>query len=297
MNQMDTKRRAAIVAALVEGFGIRSTCRMTSTSKGAALKLVADLGAACANYHDREVRGIACNFLQIDEIWAFCYAKSKNVPASKRDEFGYGDVWTWTAIDAETKLIPSWLVGLRDGGYATELMQDLAGRLVNRPQITTDGLASYPAAIEEAFGQNVDYAQLQKIYGPNPEGPERRYSPAECIGARVEVISGDPAPDQVSTSYVERSNLSIRMGLRRFTRLTNGHSKKVENHCAALAIYVMHYNFCRLHESLRTKKNNRRTPAMAAGLAERPWTLAELVEILPPPVPKKRGPYRPRNSK
>lgn len=296
MNLMDTKRRAAIVAALVEGVGIRATCRMTGASKGTVTKLIADLGPACAAYQDQAFHDLTCKYLQIDEIWSFCFAKSKNVPASKQGQFGFGDVWCYTALDAETKLIPSWLVGSRDVGSATELMQDLAGRLSGRAQITTDGLRAYVSAVEDAFGGAVDFAQLQKIYGSSPES-ERRYSPAECIGTTVEVISGDPKPEHVSTSYVERSNLSIRMGLRRYTRLTNGHSKKLENHCAALAIYFMYYNFVRPHESLRTKKNNRVTPAMAAGVAEKPLTVEDVIRLLPPPVAKKRGPYKPRNSK
>lgn len=297
MNQMDTKRRAAVIAALVEGVGIRATCRMTGASKGAVTKLIEDLGTACAEYHHEHVRNLPCKRLQLDEIWSFCYAKSKNVPANKKGEFGFGDVWTWTAICADTKIIPAWLVGSRDGGCATELAQDLAGRLTGRVQLTSDGLGAYVSAIEDAFGGAVDFAQLQKIYGPSPEGPERRYSPAGFIGARVEVISGDPAPEHVSTSFVERSNLSIRMGLRRYTRLTNAHSKKIDNHIAAFAIYVMHYNYCRPHQTLATKRNNKITPAMACGLAERPWTLEQLVSLLPPPVAKKRGPYKPRNSK
>lgn len=292
MNQMDVKRRAAIVAALVEGMGVRAVCRMTGSSKGAVLKLVADLGTACAAYQDEAFRDLPCKRIQVDEIWSFVYAKDKNLPAGVEG----GSVWTFTAICADTKMIPSWLVGSRDSGCATELMQDLAGRVSGRVQVTTDGLAAYVGATLDAFGTDVDFAQLQKIYSPSPEGPERRYSPAQCIGCKAEVISGDPAPEHVSTSYVERSNLSIRMGMRRFTRLTNAHSKKVENHCAAIAIYMMHYHYCRPHESLRTKKNNRVTPAMAAGLADRPWTVAELVAILPPPVATKRGPYKRRIS-
>lgn len=288
MNRMDTKRRAAIVAALVEGVGIRSTCRMTGASKGAVIKLIADLGPACAAYMDQAFHDLPCKNLEVDEIWAFCYAKAKNVPADKQGVFGFGDVWTFTAIDADTKLIPSYMVGARDAGTATEFMQDLAGRLANRVQITSDGLKAYLSAVEDAFGGDVDYAQLVKIYGAAPEGSEVRYSPADCIGCEKHAISGNPRPERISTSYVERANLSMRMGLRRYTRLTNAHSKKLENHCAALAIYFMHYNFARIHSTIRC------SPAMAAGVTSHLWSVAEIVELLPAEAPKKRGPYKKR---
>jgi IS1 family transposase len=288
---MDPKRRAAIVAALVEGVGIRATCRMTGASKGAVTRLIADLGPACAAYMDAAFHDLQCKTLDIDEIWAFCYAKSKNVPEDKRGVFGYGDVWTFTAIDADSKLIPSFMVGPRDGGTATEFMQDLAGRLANRVQLTTDGHKMYLGAVEDAFGGDVDFAQLVKIYGAAPEGPEVRYSPAQCIGCERTAVSGNPDPLRVSTSYVERSNLSMRMGLRRYTRLTNGHSKKLANHCAALAIYFMHYNFARIHSTVRC------SPAMAAGVTSHLWSVAEIAALLPAEAPKKRGPYRKRISK
>lgn len=287
MNRMDTKRRAAIVAALVEGVGIRSTCRMTGASKGAVTRLIAELGPACAAYMDQAFHDLPCKYLEVDEIWAFCYAKAKNVPADKRDTFGYGDVWTFTAIDAETKLIPSYMVGARDAGTATEFCQDLAGRMAGRVQITSDGLKVYVSAILDAFGGEVDFAMLQKIYAATPGG-ETRYSPAECIGCEKRAISGNPDPKRVSTSYVERANLSMRMGLRRYTRLTNGHSKKLENHCAALAIFFMHYNFARIHSTIRC------SPAMAAGVTPHLWSIAEIVELLPAEAPKKRGPYKKR---
>jgi IS1 family transposase len=290
MNRMDPKRQAAIVAALVEGVGIRSTCRMTGASKGAVIKLIADLGPACAAYMDQAFHDLPCKHLEIDEIWAFCYSKAKNVPAEKRGTFGFGDVWTFTAIDADTKLIPSYMVGLRDGGTATEFMQDLASRLANRVQITTDGLNVYLGAVEDAFAGEVDYAMLQKIYGAAPEGPEVRYSPAECIGAEKRCIAGSPDPKRISTSYVERANLSMRMGLRRYTRLTNAHSKKLENHCAALAIYFMHYNFARIHSTARC------SPAMAAGVTSHLWSIDEIVALLPVEAPKKRGPYKKRTA-
>src|SRR6185312_6678956 len=269
MNRMDTNRRAAIIAALVEGVGIRSTCRMTGASKGAVTNLIASLGPVCAAYMDQAFRELPCKYLEVDEIWAFCYSKQKNVPEKKQGTFGYGDVWTFTAIDAETKLIPSYMVGPRDGGTATEFMQDLAGRLSNRVQITSDGLKVYVGAVLDAFGGDVDYAMLQKIYGPAPTGPETRYSPAQCIGCKGETIQGTPDPKRISTSYVERANLSMRMGLRRYTRLTNGHSKKLENHCAALAIFFMHYNFARIHSTIRC------SPAMKAGVTSHLWSIAE----------------------
>lgn len=287
MNSLDTKRRASIVAALVEGVGIRSTCRMTGTSKGAVLKLISELGPVCAAYMDQAFRDLPCKYLELDEIWAFCFSKAKNVPKDKKGIFGYGDVWTFTAIDAETKLIPSFLVGSRDAGTATEFCQDLASRLSYRPQITTDGLKVYIGALEDAFNGDLDYAMLQKIYASSPEG-ETRYSPAECTGIQKQVISGDPDRKRISTSYVERANLSIRMGLRRYTRLTNAHSKKLENHCAALAIYFMYYNFARLHQTIRC------TPAMAAGVTPHLWSIEEIVELLPKPESKPRGPYKKR---
>lgn len=288
MNRMDTKRRAAIVAALVEGVGIRSTCRMTGASKGAVIKLITDLGPVCAAYMDESFHNLPCKCLELDEIWAFVHAKKKNVPASKRGVFGYGDVWTFTAIDAATKLIPSYMVGLRDLGTATEFCQDLASRLAGRVQITSDGLNVYVTAILDAFQGDVDYAILQKIYGGGPTDSEHRYSPAVCIGAEKRCVQGNPDPKRVSTSYVERANLSMRMGLRRYTRLTNGHSKKLENHCAALAIYFMHYNFARYHSTIRC------SPAMAAGVDAHLWSVEEIVELLPEPESKPRGPYKKR---
>jgi len=286
MNRMDPKRRAAIVAALVEGVGIRSTCRMTGASKGAVIKLITDLGPVCAAYMNEAFHDLPCKCLEIDEIWAFCYAKAKNVPPAKKGVFGFGDVWTFTAIDAETKLIPSFMVGPRDGGTATEFMQDLASRLAGRAQLTTDGHQMYLSAVEDAFGGGVDYAMLNKIYAATQE--EHRYSPAECTGCEKRVIQGDPDPKRISTSYVERANLSMRMGLRRYTRLTNGHSKKLANHCAALAIYFMHYNFVRIHSTIRC------SPAMAAGVTPHLWSVEEIVDLLPAEAPTKRGPYKKR---
>ena len=281
---MEPKRRAAIVAALVEGVGIRSTCRMTGASKGAVIRLITDLGPVCSAYMDATLRDLPCKRLEVDEIWQFVFAKAKNVSADKQGVFGYGDVWTFTAIDAETKLIPSFLVGSRDAGCATEFMQDLASRLSSRVQLTTDGHKMYLQAVGDAFAGEIDYAMLQKIYASTQD--EHRYSPAVCTGCEKRAISGDPDPKHVSTSYVERSNLSIRMGLRRYARLTNAHSKKLENHCAALAIYFMHYNFARIHSTLRC------SPAMAAGVTPHLWSVEEIVRLLPVEAPKTRGPYK-----
>ncbi len=274
MNRLDTKTRAAIVRSLVDGVGIRATCRIHDVSKGAVTKLITDLGPVCAAYLDEHLINLPCKRLQVDEIWAFCYAKQKNVPADKAGVFGYGDVWTFTAIDAQTKLVPSFLVGSRDAGCATEFMQDVARRLVSRVQLTTDGHSMYLSATEDAFGGEVDYAMLQKLYGGGPTDAEHRYSPATCIGIERKVIQGSPDPCHVSTSYVERQNLTMRMGMRRFTRLTNAHSKKLENHAAALAIYFMHYNFVRLHSTIRC------TPAMAAGVTERLWKEEDMLRLL-----------------
>ena len=280
-NVLSNSDRAAVVAALVEGNSIRATSRMTGVARNTVTKLLVDLADVCAEFSRNKLVNLPCKRLQIDEIGEFCYAKEKNVPADKKGVFGYGDVWTFVAIDADTKLVPSWLVGSRDIGSATELMQDLAGRLANRVQITTDGLKAYISAVEDAFGGEVDFAQLQKIYGAAPEG-ERRYSPAECLGAEKRCITGNPNPHHVSTSYVERQNLTMRMSMRRFTRLTNGHSKKVENHAAAIAVHFAYYNFCRVHMSLGKGPDGKgRTPAMAAGVETRKLEIADLIALLP----------------
>ena len=273
MNTLTVEKRTQVIAALVEGNSIRSTVRMTGVAKNTVAKLLEDMGVACAEYQDRVLRNLTCKLIQCDEIWAFCYAKEKNVPEELRGKFGYGDVWTWTAIDAETKLIPCWLVGGRGARSAHRFMSDLASRLANRVQLTTDGHRVYLNAVESAFGSEVDYAMLVKLYGNDAE-PETRYSPAQCIGAMATPISGNPDPRHISTSYVERQNLSMRMGMRRFTRLTNAHSKKVENHQYAVAIYFMYYNFCRIHESIRI------TPAMAAGISEHVWTTTEMINTV-----------------
>jgi len=235
--------------------------------------LICDLGIACAEYHKRAVRGVPARHVQCDEVWAFCYAKAKNVPEEKKDT-GAGDVWTWTAIDADSKLILSYICGGRDAEWAYKFMEDLASRVTTRIQITTDGHRAYAEAVEGAFGMDVDYAMLIKLYGAPMDSPESRYSPARCIGTRIGVLSGSPDPQHISTSYVERQNLNLRMGVRRFTRLTNAFSKKFENHCHMVAIYHAYYNFCRVHQTLRV------TPAMEAGLTDHVWSLEELVGLL-----------------
>lgn len=277
-NILKAEKRAAVIAALCEGNSVNSTCRMMGVSKNTVLKLLVDLGRVCAVYQDETLRDLPCKRLQVDEIWAFVHAKAKNVPAAKKGVFGYGDVWTFTAIDAETKLVPSFLVGLRDGATATEFCMDLAARMASRVQLTTDGLKIYLSAVEEAFGGEVDYAMLDKIYGGGPTDAEHRYSPAVCIGSEKRCIQGSPDPKHVSTSYVERQNLTMRMSMRRFTRLTNAFSKKVENLIAAVAVHYQYYNFCRPHMSLKGQ-----TPAMAAGVAARPWTVREVISLLENP--------------
>ncbi len=276
MNKLSRERQAQVIGSLVEGNSIRATCRMTGAAKGTVLRLLADVGRASAEYQSRMFRNLSCRRLQCDEIWSFCYAKEKNVPLWDRERFGVGDVWTWTAIDADTKLVPCWLVGERTARYANLFMRDLASRLLHRVQLTTDGHRPYLTAVEDSFGHDIDYAMLVKIYGPDPnEGMPIRYSPARIKGATREVIRGNPDPLHISTSYAERANLTMRMGMRRFTRLTNAFSKKVENLQHAVALHFMHYNFCRPHQTLRGQ-----TPAMASGVADHVWTLAELLNLL-----------------
>jgi len=276
MNCLDTKTRAQIVSCLIEGCSVRATARMTGTSKNTIIRLLADLGRACAEYHDRYVRNLRVRRLQCDEIWQFVGSKAKNVSVEQK-QAGWGDVWTWIGIDADTKLVVSYLVGRRDGGWARDFMEDCASRIRGRVQITTDGHRVYLDAVGDAFGADIDYAMLQKIYGVTPE-TETRYSPAKCIGCDMKVVSGAPDPKHVSTSYVERQNLTMRMHMRRFTRLTNAFSKKVENHAHAVALHYMYYNFCRVHQTLRV------TPAMEAGISDHVWSLEELVALLPKPV-------------
>jgi len=273
MNRLSLEKRAQIAGMIVEGNSVRSITRMTGVCQEAILKLLCDLGKACAAHHNSTVRGLRTRRVQCDEVWSFCYAKEKNVPVEKQG-IGTGSVWLWTAIDADSKLLLSYLCGGRDASWANKFMEDLASRLTTRIQITTDGHRAYAEAVEGAFGMDVDYAMLIKLYGAPSDNPETRYSPAACIGTRTGVLSGAPDPRHISTSYVERMNLNLRMGLRRFTRLTNAFSKKFENHCHAVAIYFAYYNFCRIHQTLRV------TPAMEAGLTDHVWTLDELVALL-----------------
>ncbi len=273
MNRLDTKRRAQVVAALVEGNSLRATARMTGVARMTVEKLLRDLGAACAAYQDEHLQNLPCRRIQCDEIWSFVYAKAKNVESAKDAPDVAGDVWTWTAIDADTKLVPSWRIGSRDLATAYDFMHDLADRLRHRVQLTTDGHKPYLEAIESAFNLDVDYAVLQKIYGADPQ-PQKRYSPANCLGYDVKTVTGEPNPKHISTSFVERQNLTMRMSMRRFTRLTNAFSKKVEMHAHSVALHFMHYNFVKIHSTLRT------TPAQAAGVTDRLWEISDLVELL-----------------
>jgi IS1 family transposase len=286
MNRLSTQQRSRIVAALVEGNSIRATCRMTGASKNTVTKLLVDLGVVCSAYQDRVMRDLTCERIQCDEIWSFCYSKQKNIPADMRSEEGVGDVWTWVALDADTKLVPTYRVGARDVGEAQAFLADLAPRLRNRPQVTTDGLGAYYLAVPRAFEGKVDFAQMIKHFGV-PADAERRYSPAVCTGVEKRTVHGDPNMGHVSTSYVERQNLTMRMGMRRFTRLTNAFSKKIENHAAAISLHFMHYNFCRVHKTLKT------TPAVAAGITDHVWGIEEIIGLLEEAeaVPVKRGRY------
>ena len=279
MNKLSIEKRTQIISALVEGCSINATCRMTDTSKHTVLKLLHDLGMACTKYHDEHLNNLSCKHIQCDEIWSFCYAKQANLPPEKQGQFGYGDVWTWVAIDADTKLVASWLVGLRTLECATTFINDLASRLAYRVQLTTDGHRAYLDAIESAFGSEIDYAQLIKLYGNELE-TEKRYSPAECVGTEKHIVQGNPDSKLISTSYIERQNLTMRMGMRRFTRLTNGFSKKIEFQEYAIALHYMHYNFCRIHKSLTPKNSIVVTPAMASGLTDRIWTISDLINLI-----------------
>jgi IS1 family transposase/lambda repressor-like predicted transcriptional regulator len=272
MNKLTTGRRAQIISALVEGNSIRATSRMVGVSKDTVMKLLVDAGKVCAEYQDEVMRNLTCRLIQCDEIWSFCFAKQKNVSPEKQGILGYGDVWTWTAIEQETKLVPCWHVGRRDAQAAEQFINDLASRLKHRVQITTDGHRPYLEAIEGAFGCDVDYAMLIKLYGKEQE--EVRYSPAKCIGSYSEVITGDPFPPAISTSIVERQNLTMRMSMRRFTRLTNAFSKKLENHMHAISLHYMHYNFARIHKTLRC------SPAMEAGVSKKLWSIGDIVNLL-----------------
>lgn len=288
MNKLSTEERAKILHLLVEGSSIRAITRITGASKNTVTKLLIDAGKACHEYHDANVRDVKASRIQVDEIWSFTYAKQKNVAAAKAAPDGAGDTWTWTAIDADSKLIVSYFVGGRDGENAMWFMDDLRTRLANRVQLTSDGHRAYLEAVEGAFGDDVDYAQLIKLYGAAPEAFKGRYSPADCIGARKDRVTGNPDMSHVSTSFVERNNLTMRMHMRRFTRLTNGFSKKVENHAYAVALHMMYYNFVKVHSKLRM------SPAMAAGVSERLWEISDIVALVEAGEagPRQRGPYK-----
>jgi IS1 family transposase len=273
MNRLGSETRAQVIRCLVDGNSIRATVRITGVAKNTVIKLLVEAGAICSEYQDRVFRNLGCRRIQVDEIWSFVGAKDKNVPEEKRDQFGIGSVWTWTAIDAESKLIPTWQVGTRDAGVASEFLYDLSQRLAKRVQLTSDGHKAYLEAVDYAFSGNVDYAMLVKLYGADPS-EEKRYSPAQCIGTRCTPIVGNPDPKHISTCYVETQNLTMRMSMRRFTRLTNAFSKKLENHIAALGLYFMYYNFARIHQTLRV------SPAMAAGVTGKLWSVYDIVALI-----------------
>jgi len=276
MNRLSTDRRAQVVSCLVEGMSIRATVRITGAAKNTVAKLLVDLGAACADYQDAAFRNLDCDVIEADEIWSFCYPKQKNVPPEHQGTYGYGDVWTWVAIDADTKLVPSWLVGERTLADAYAFIDDLQSRVKGRIQLTTDGLKVYITVVDALMRDRVDYAVLHKLYGSPSESEQRRHSPSTVTGVETRTVMGDPDPSRISTSYVERQNLTMRMGMRRFTRLTNGFSKKVENLTHAVSLHYMHYNFARPHLSLPKQT----TPAMAAEVAEYPWTTWNIAHLL-----------------
>jgi IS1 family transposase len=273
MNRLSTEERAKVVNCLVEGCSLRSTVRLTGVAKKTVSRILVEVGEACTAYHDRIMRNLPCKVIQVDEVWSFTYCKQMNIPEHLRGQDGIGDTWTWIAIDADSKLIPSWHVGLRDSTAAYNFIHDLKGRLANRVQLTSDGHRPYLQAVEDAFGTEIDFSMLVKLYGRETGKGETRYSPPVCIGARRRKIIGNPDRNLISTSFVERQNLTLRMTNRRFTRLTNAFSKKVENHKHMMAIYTMNYNFCRIHQTLRV------TPAMEAGIADHVWTLEEIAEL------------------
>jgi len=272
MNRLSLEKRTQIISMLVEGNSLRATSRIADVSINTVTKLLVDVGSACWEYHDRHIKEVNSKRVQCDEIWSFVYAKEKNLPEDMQGKYGLGSIWTWVAMDSETKLVISYLVGNRDADYAKIFINDVAGRLKNRVQLTTDGLKAYLEAVEENFGADIDFAQLIKLYGKSLEG-DHRYSPAECTGTRKRAITGNPKLKHISTSFVERQNLTMRMSMRRFTRLTNGFSKKIENHFYAIALHFMYYNFVRIHKTLRV------TPAMEAGLTKKLWKIENLANL------------------
>lgn len=274
MNKLSTQKRVQIISALVEGNSINATSRIVGVSNNTVLKLLADIGNACAIYQDKVFRNLTCKRIECDEIWSFVHAKERHLTSELQGVFGYGDVYTWVAIDAESKLVPCWNVGRRDADSGMAFIKDLSERVTNRFQLSTDGNKMYLTAVEETFGSEIDYAMIVKIYGHTEDDATKRYSPAECIGCQTAVIAGNPDMNLVSTSYIERQNLTMRMSMRRFTRLTNGFSKKIENHMHAVALHYMYYNFVRIHKSLRC------TPAMAAGVSNALWSIEDIVALL-----------------
>lgn len=272
MNRLSLEKRTQIINLLVEGTSLRATSRITGVSINTVTKLLVDVGSACWEYHDEYVNNVSCKRVQCDEIWSFVYAKEKNLPEHLQGKNGLGSVWTWVAIDADSKLVLSYLVGNRDSAYAKIFMDDVASRLKNKVQLTTDGLSAYLEAVDDSFGNDIDFAQLIKIYGESLD-KAHRYSPAECTGTKKRAITGKPAEKHISTSYVERQNLTMRMSMRRFTRLTNGFSKKIENHFYAIALHFMYYNFVRIHKTLRV------TPAMEAGISKKLWNIEDIVNL------------------
>ncbi len=288
MNKLSSSDRTRIIHLLCEGSSIRSVTRLLNVGKNTVIRLMIDAGKACAAYHDEHARNLTSKRIQVDEIWSFTYAKQKNVATAKAAPEGAGDTWTWTAIDADSKFIVSWFIGGRDGECAAWFMNDLSSRLAHRVQLTSDGHKAYLEAVEGAFGANIDYAMLNKIYGASPDSAKGRYSPAECTGAIKTRIEGTPDPKHISTSYAERANLTMRMHNRRFTRLTNAFSKKVENHAHSMALFTTYYNFARIHKTLRV------TPAMAAGVSDRLWEVSDIVTLLEAneSKPAKRGAYK-----
>lgn len=276
MNKLSIEKRTQITSMLVEGNSLRSISRIADVSINTVTKLLVDLGTACQQYHDKYVQKVTSKRIECDEIWSFIYAKNKNLPENLQGKYGVGSIWTWVALDSDSKLVISYLVGNRDADYANIFMEDVASRLVNRVQLTTDGLKAYLDAVENHLLARVDYAQLIKLYGKSldSETKEHRYSPSECTGTKKEIIEGRPKKEFISTSYVERQNLTMRMSMRRFTRLTNGFSKKIENHAHAIALHFMYYNFVRIHKTLKV------TPAMEAGITKKLWSVEDLVRLL-----------------
>jgi IS1 family transposase len=273
MNRLSAPERVRIIRCLVDGCSMRATARIAGVARNTIDKLLVELGAVCSKYQDTTLRNLRAKRVQVDEVWAFVYAKQKQVTPDMAEERYAGDAWTWAALDADTKLVPCWTIGRRDVDSATAFVSDLAGRLADRVQLTSDGLRTYLTAVAAAFGEAVDYAMLVKVYGNDPEA-EKRYSPAICTACKKEAIIGEPDPEHISTSYIERQNLTMRMGIRRFTRLTNAFSKKIENHAAAVSLHMMYYNFARVHQTLKT------TPAVAAGVADHVWSIEEIIALL-----------------